>query len=85
MIYAVNDEGVVWEIDPVKHDGRPLSPPGFARDIAIGAYETVWVITNEKREGGYAPAWLQDPADGPTNAKWVTLAAPAAAVAIACR
>ena len=75
LAYNVNSAGEVWTYHE-EGGGELLSPAGvrFAQDIGVGKDGSVWVITNEARPGGFAPAWLQDPA----AKKWVTLAAPAA-------
>src|SRR5262245_61804200 len=86
-IYVVNSDGEVWQINLAQKNGRRLTPEKqrFAQDIGIGMNETVWVITTEKREGGFAAAWLKDPGDAQRAPIWVTLPAPCAAVQIACR
>ncbi|MCY1061572.1 phosphatidylinositol-specific phospholipase C [Nannocystis sp. SCPEA4] len=85
--WLVNKAGEIWQIQP---DGtpRPIMATGdrAAHDIGIGKYETVWIITGAlKRDGGYAPAWLKDPAIADKPEGWGILGSPIAGMHIACR
>jgi hypothetical protein len=79
LVWTVNASGEVWALQP-QGGGFLASPPGvaFAYDIAAGLDGSIWVVSNEAREGGNV---LQS--YNSSTKQWTPLAAPAAAISVA--